>query len=64
MLEYTRLGVGLAIVNDICRLPTGTTAVPIPELPAIDYYLLEPAGRRRSAHVDSLRALIVDAFKR
>jgi hypothetical protein len=42
----------------------GTTAVPIPELPAIDYYLLEPAGRRRAAQVDSLRALIIDAFKR
>jgi DNA-binding transcriptional LysR family regulator len=64
MLEYTRLGVGLAIVNDICRLPTGTTSVPIPELPAIDYYLLESAGRRRAAPVESLRAVIVEAFRR
>jgi hypothetical protein len=58
-----RLGVGLAIVNDICRLPAGTTAVPVPELPAIDYYLLEPAGRRRAASTESLRALIIEAFK-
>ncbi len=64
MLEYTRLGVGLAIVNDICRLPAGTTSVPIPELPAIDYYLLDPAGRRRAASVESLRALIIETFKR
>jgi DNA-binding transcriptional LysR family regulator len=64
MLEYTRLGVGLAIVNDICRLPAGTIAVPMPELPAIDYYLLEPAGRRRGASIETLRALIIDCFKR
>jgi DNA-binding transcriptional LysR family regulator len=64
MLEYTRLGVGVAIVNDICRLPAGTTAVPIPELPAIDYYVLEPAGRRRPASVEAMRALIIEAFKR
>ena len=64
MLEYVRIGVGLAIVNDICRLPAGTTAVPIPELPAIDYYLLEPAGRRRATHAESLRALIIGTFKR
>jgi DNA-binding transcriptional LysR family regulator len=64
MLEYTRLGVGLAIVNDICRFPAGTTAVPIPELPAIDYYLLESAGRRRAPSVESLRAVIIEAFRR
>ena len=64
MLEYTRLGAGLAIVNDICRLPAGTVAVPIPELPAIDYYLLESVGRRRAASVESLRAVIIEAFKR
>jgi len=63
MLEYTRLGVGLAIVNDICRLPTGTTSVPIPDLPAIDYYLLESAGRRRAPTVESLRAVIIGAFR-
>jgi DNA-binding transcriptional LysR family regulator len=63
MLEYTRLGVGLAIVNDICRLPAGVTAVPMPELPAIDYYVLEPAGRRRGASIEALRALIIEAFK-
>jgi DNA-binding transcriptional LysR family regulator len=64
MLEYTRLGAGLAIVNDICRLPAGVTARPLPELPAIDYHLLEPPGRRRPAPVEALRALIIEAFKR
>jgi DNA-binding transcriptional LysR family regulator len=64
MLEYARLGAGLAIVNDVCRLPAGTTARPVPELPAIDYYVLEPSAGRRSAPVDELRAVIIEAFKR
>ena len=33
MLEYTRLGVGLAIVNDICRLPAGHDGGPHPGAP-------------------------------
>jgi LysR family transcriptional regulator, low CO2-responsive transcriptional regulator len=64
MLEYARLGIGLAIVNDICRLPVGTTARPIPELPPIDYYLVEPSAGRRPEAVERLRARVVDAFKR
>src|SRR5262245_12031988 len=40
MLDYARLGAGLAVVNDICPAPRGTVARPLSELPSIDYHLL------------------------
>jgi hypothetical protein len=62
MLEYARLGVGLAVVNDICRPPRGTVAIPVPELPAIDYHVLHRAGAALSAEAERVRAAIVEAF--
>ncbi|MBP6748371.1 MAG: LysR family transcriptional regulator [Xanthomonadaceae bacterium] len=37
MLHLVRLGMGLAVVNDCCRIPTGVVARPMPELPALQY---------------------------
>ena len=64
MLESARLGMGLAIVNDVCRLPAGVVGRPVPELPAIDYQLLEAMGGRLGAAGERLRAAIVEAFAR
>ena len=62
MLEYARLRVGLAVVNDICPPPRGTVARPLPELPSIDYHVAQRAGAVLSPEGERLRALIVDAF--
>jgi DNA-binding transcriptional LysR family regulator len=40
MLHLVRLGMGLAVVNACCRIPTGLTTRPMPELPAIQYHLI------------------------
>ena len=40
MLHLVRLGMGLAVVNACCRIPTGLTTRPIPELPSIQYHLI------------------------
>ncbi len=39
MLQFVQLGLGLAVVNACCRLPKGVVARPMPELPALQYYL-------------------------
>ncbi|HET7925079.1 MAG TPA: LysR family transcriptional regulator substrate-binding protein [Rhodanobacteraceae bacterium] len=39
MLHFVRLGLGLAIVNECCRMPAGVVARPMPELPAVQYHL-------------------------
>jgi DNA-binding transcriptional LysR family regulator len=62
MLDYARLGAGLAVVNDICPPPRGTVARPLPELPAIDYHVMHRSGAALSPQAERLRALIKDAF--
>lgn len=62
MLEYARLGVGLAVVNDICRTPRGTVMRPIPELSPVHYHVLHRSERKLSAAAEALRALIIEAF--
>jgi len=39
MLHFVRLGLGVAIVNECCRMPAGVAARALPELPAVQYHL-------------------------
>ena len=45
MMQLTALGAGPCIVNDMCRAPAGTVAVPFEALPPVTYQLI----RRRDA---------------
>jgi DNA-binding transcriptional LysR family regulator len=47
MLHFASLGIGLAVVNDFCRLPRGLVARPLRGLPSVRYSLLF----RRTAHL-------------
>lgn len=40
MIHFAELGLGVAIVNGCCRLPSGLRAIPIREFPVAKYYLL------------------------
>ncbi len=65
MLHLVRLGMGLAVVNACCRMPAGVVARPIPDLPALQYHLVQrregPAGAAAAlrkallAHADAWR---------
>jgi len=53
LIHLVHLGVGIAIVNDFCRLPRGLIGVPIPSLPRLSYCAIRlrgfptsPAGAR------------------
>lgn len=62
MIQFARLGVGVALVNDFCPAPSGTVAVRIEGAPRASYHLVErPAPR--SAGVDALRALLIEAAR-
>jgi DNA-binding transcriptional LysR family regulator len=39
MLHFVRLGLGLAIVNECCRMPAGVVSRPLPELPALQFHV-------------------------
>jgi DNA-binding transcriptional LysR family regulator len=58
ILRYAELGVGLAIVNDICRVPRGALSRPLPELPALDYYVVSRASHELSSAALELKASI------
>jgi DNA-binding transcriptional LysR family regulator len=44
ILRFVELGVGLAVVNDCCRLPRGLVARPLAELPRQRYFVLRRKG--------------------
>ena len=54
-LHFVQLGVGLAIVNAICRMPAGIAARPIPALPGTHYWLL---GKPQTPAVEELARAI------
>jgi DNA-binding transcriptional LysR family regulator len=59
-LHFVQLGVGLAVVNAICRLPAGVVSRPIPELPGIHYWLL---GKPQTSSVEELARAIRHAAR-
>lgn len=42
MMHFVVLGLGLTVVNGCCEVPKTCQAIPVPELPGSDYYLLRP----------------------
>jgi LysR family transcriptional regulator, low CO2-responsive transcriptional regulator len=59
MLHFVRLGIGLSIVNDCCRLPQGLVARPLPEMPQITYHVFHLA-RGLSKPAASLKRVLLD----
>jgi LysR family transcriptional regulator, low CO2-responsive transcriptional regulator len=60
MMRFVQLGVGVAIVNAYCMPPKGLIAVPIPELPRLNFQLLHLRGRGRDGEVGRLRGLLLE----
>lgn len=60
MMRFVQLRVGVAIVNAYCMPPKGLIAVPIPELPRLNFQLLHLRGRGRDGEVGRLRGLLLE----
>lgn len=58
MLHFVRLGLGTAIVNACCRLPSGVVGRPVPELPSLQYYVFH-RSRAPAAGVMELKAKLL-----
>jgi LysR family transcriptional regulator, low CO2-responsive transcriptional regulator len=58
MLNLVRLGMGLAVVNACCRVPAGVTTRPIPELPALQYFIFHRSGGLTGAAANLRRQLV------
>lgn len=57
--HFTRLGLGLAIVNAFSRTPPGVHARPLAELPTITYRLLRRTGSPLAPAAESLRSIVL-----
>jgi LysR family transcriptional regulator, low CO2-responsive transcriptional regulator len=62
MTHFVSLGLGLAIVNEFCRLPPSVVARPIVDLPRVHYYLVRRAGSRFSDDVARLESTLNDSL--
>ena len=58
MLQFAALGLGVAVVNGVCRLPPRVIARPIPELGLVSYQLLQRQGAALSPEAARLAELI------
>ena len=56
MLHLANLGVGIAIVNDFCRVPRNCVARRIKDLPPVRYYRVTRETQPSSEAVDTLIA--------
>lgn len=61
MLHLVRLGMGLAVVNACCRIPVGVVARPMPELPALQYFVFHRKGRLSDAALTLKQTLLAHA---
>lgn len=64
MMRYAALGVGLAIVNDICVVPRGAVARPVPALASLAYYVLTRPGLAAEDPATELAERAIAAFRR
>lgn len=58
IVKFVQLGLGIAIVNEFCRLPKGLIARPVPELPSIQYSLFHLDKRLSKPIVELKQALL------
>jgi len=61
MLQFAKYGLGAAVVNDFCAVPSGMAGVILQGAPTVDYQLITRAGLT-SDGTRALRKLIVDTI--
>jgi LysR family transcriptional regulator, low CO2-responsive transcriptional regulator len=63
MMCFAQLGLGLAIVNDFCKPPSGMVRRPLSGLPPVHYQLLRRRDRQHGPTVRQLEEAIVAAAR-
>ena len=66
MLQFVKLGLGLAVVNAYCQVPKGTVARPMPELPRLEFQLFHLRSLALEGELARLKTCLLehrDAWK-
>ncbi len=58
MLHFVSLGLGLAIVNDCCKIPSGLVSKPLKQLPGVQYHVFNLAGAAKEGPQAELKSLL------
>jgi DNA-binding transcriptional LysR family regulator len=58
ILHFVSLGLGLAVVNEFCRVPAGLVARPIADLPAVRYFVIHRTGAAVTGEAARLRSIL------
>jgi DNA-binding transcriptional LysR family regulator len=59
-LRFVEMGLGLAVVNEFCRLPTGLVSRPVVGLPEIHYFVIRRSRAPMTGEVAALRRLLLE----
>jgi DNA-binding transcriptional LysR family regulator len=62
MIHFARLGLGIAVVNDFCRVPANLVAVRVRDVPPQRYHVLTRRTRPGEA-VEALRTLVLETTR-
>ncbi|HLY73436.1 MAG TPA: LysR family transcriptional regulator [Planctomycetota bacterium] len=60
MIEFVRMGMGLAVVNGFCAFPRGVVARPLRGLPAVQYHVFHLRGMARQGAPSRLRQALLE----
>ncbi len=61
MIQFVRMGVGVAVVNEYCRLPKGLVGIPLPELPGLKFHVFHLRGQTVEGEYVRFRKLLIDS---
>jgi DNA-binding transcriptional LysR family regulator len=64
MIEFVRLGLGLAVVNDYCEIPAALVSVPVPDLPSLKFQICTLTGAKPQGHAARLLEALREGAKR
>ena len=59
MMRFVEWGLGITVVNGCCQAPAGCRAIPLKDLPTVDYYVLSARASRLDENAEALRAAIL-----
>ena len=60
MIEFVRMGMGLAVVNEFCALPRGVVTRPLRGLPAVIYHVFHLSGLARQGSPARLKRALLE----
>jgi len=59
MLSFVAMGAGTAVVNACCRMPEGVVALPLPDLPSLQYRCFHLRGLAKDSNAGRLRSALI-----